>query len=461
MRITTTPLTPRPLLGLGVEADPCLYHAANRDWGVTDADLALNERRLEALRPAIARLFVYLDTINPALDGRTFLTDAPEYQQLLAQLRRLEALGTGVNLVLFQPIPSTHAALPLLVPAFLSFLRHLLEGEGLTNLRWITLFNEPDGIFPHESPLTARLFAPRLAASPLRWPDYVALNRQMLDALAETGLAAQLRLAVADTVWGHPMRMERMQLATEAFRDRDVDYSYHNYSAEDPAFYSDNPDFAYPGMAAEARLLRDLVGPDAPLVLWEFNDCGEGMGSHYPGVGPHGEEVMGSLQSAVTVSAKILDALAYGADGACVWCLQDQFYHHHAKAGVMRFGLWRYKWEGWRLRPAFHYVAQLCQALTPGATRLTVEDVPDGIRALALQCGEARTLVVLNTTATEQRIGLTGLIPVSCTRVRLAELSATIEGPQARQEAVTAAEALPLAAGELCVVQAQPGAPSA
>jgi hypothetical protein len=208
-------------------------------------------------------------------------------------------------------------------------------------------------------------------------------------------LYPHIRLLVADTVWGAPMRQERLRMSLEAFGSLDVDYSYHNYSTEIVSEYKENHDFAYNGMAAEATSLRSLLGPNRELVLWEFNTVGiKGFGSYYPGVGPAGIDLISSIEGAVDATAKVLLAAANGIDGFCLWCLHDMIYCANPKAGSMRFGLWRFCWEGWFPRPIYHYYAALAAAFRPGTLLYGVNGTQNGVIALAGQ-REGQTIIAL------------------------------------------------------------------
>ena len=405
--LSTTSVSQRPFRGIGIEADAYIFDEHNRNAGVKDRDLEMIARRLHALRPAIARLFVEVPWFNPSLDGATFTWDSPGYVNLVRQLRLLQETGTLVNLVLFQPLPTRDKPMDLVIQAMLTLLERLIAIEGLPHLRWLTLWNEPDGLFQYDSDLHRRVFQKHARETRPDWAEYVRLNHLAYQALSARNLYPQVRLLVADTVWGAPMRLERLRLCREAFDDLDVDYSYHNYSTEVLSHYKDNPDFAYTGMAAEAATFRDLLGPQRELVLWEFNTVGlAGFGSFFPGVGPAGIDQINSIEGAVDATAKVLLAAANGVDGFCLWCLHDMIYCASPKNGAMRFGLWRFGWEGWLPRPIYHYYAALMAAFRPGTALYGVTGARDGLIALAGKHDGQTTVALLNPGATPMRVEL-------------------------------------------------------
>jgi hypothetical protein len=265
-------------------------------------------------------------------------------------------------------------------------------------LGWLTLYNEPDSMFPHESPLIRQLFDEKRLRTQPPFAEYVRINRLALALLRERGLS-DIRLVVADTVWGHPLRLERIKRCAEAFADDDVVYSYHNYSAETPGFYTGNPNWAYPGVAEEARLFCEVLGPDRELMLWEFNGAAAGFGSHFLGIGPQGTDMISSLENAVTVTHKVMTVAGLGVTGCCLWCLHDMIYLGKVHVGPMFAGLWRFKWERWYPRPYYHYYALLCRSFRADSQVLRVEGVPSGVTALATRRKEGPLVLgLLNNT---------------------------------------------------------------
>jgi hypothetical protein len=417
--VTDQPLSGRRFLGLGVETDGVIFGQANRDLGVDDADLARIEARLRLLRPALSRMFVDVKTFNPSLDGRTFDWDHPHVACLLRMLRILRELGTSVNLVLFQPHAEAHDVQLRATEAMVCLLERLRGHEGIDAVRWLTIFNEPDGAYPHDSPLMRRIFGDKRVDGERTWATYLELTRHADGLLRARGLYPAIRLAVPDTVYGAQVRRERMRLASEAWRGEDVTFSYHNYNPEYPEFYAAaSPDFLYDGIGREAAGFRSLVGPAAPLVMWEFNVAGQGFGSHFPGSDRHGCHVLETLDTGPELAGKIMTAANGGVDGFCVWCLCDMNYGHASNVGIMRFGMWRFRWESWSIRPYAHYFAALCRAFRPGAALRRVDGVDAGdamlpdVNAMAARDAEGRLVVsVLNTSCDPRRVSVT--LPVS------------------------------------------------
>ena len=398
LQIDRRALSTRPFRGLGTQADAYIFDETNRTCGVTEEDLDLIARRVRALRPGVARLFVEVVWFNPSLDGVTLVWDQPGYRNLVRQLRLLRETQTLVNLVLFSPYPATERNMDPTIRAMLACLERLIGVEDCTNIRWLTLWNEPDGFFFHDSPLYRRIFGEQAAATKPPWQEYVRLNRLAHTELVVRGLYPAVKMLVADTVYGAPMRMERMRLSVDAFGDLEVAYGYHNYNPENLDFYEGNADFAYGGMAAEAAAFRALLGPERELMVWEFNTAGTaGFSTHFLGVGPGGEDRVSSLAGAVDLADKVLAGLAGGLDGFCLWCLHDLMLMGDLRVGAMPCGLWRYKVQQWLPRPIYHYYSAVMDAFRPGMRLHAVSGCPPGVRALTGVTGESRTLTLLNT----------------------------------------------------------------
>ncbi len=407
LKITTQPLTARPLVGLGVQADGVLYHAGCMEaFKLTPADLDLFEQRVRQLNPAITRTFVDVAWFNPSLDGKSFIWTTPEYGNLVRMLRLIDSLGGKQNLVCFQPADVAAAQLPLLLDAMAGLVEHLRAAEGIASVRWITLFNEPDSFVPHESPLYRQVFGDRIDKANKTWPDFVAASRYAVELLQQRGLAPDVRLATPDCVWGHPMRVERLTLAARDLAGVDVDFAYHNYNPEWLDFYTGNPSFAYHGVRAETRLFREIVGPDRQLVCWEFNGAGKHFGHAFPGVGRFGEDLLGSVQHAADITDKILIALSEGTDGMCLWCIGDGPYWPWVKEPHMEFGLYRWKRYGWEPKPHWYYFAALCRQIRPGMQRLQVGGLRDdgAVNALAVSFAGQLSVAVVNKTPLAQSV---------------------------------------------------------
>ncbi len=391
--------------GLGAQADSFLYHTPNSAAGVNDDDVVLNERRTAGLKLPHARLFVDVGWFDPMASGSIGDLTNENVAHLIRRLHFHKANGTKCNLVLFAPYGPSPEEVPLLVRSMVAFVKHLIVEEGLENIAWLTLWNEPEIIFPYDSPLSRRVWGDDRIARRPGYETYRAANKFAHELIQEGGLGDRVRLVVCDAVWGARIRMQQMELALEAFHDLDVAYAYHNYNPEDHAFYVGNEDFAYAGMGKEAAEFRALLGPERPLFITEMNSStGYGFNSHCLGFGPAGGEWVGTVPAAIDTAVKIMEAVKNGVDAISYWCLHDVIYLEAHE--IMPMGLWRYKSQDWAPRPVFHYYALLMDVLRPGSQILGAPGLgdglfgldvhrPDGVSALRLNAGRNAATLLL------------------------------------------------------------------
>jgi len=457
LKLDSKPVSLRPFYGLGAQADGHIYDSRNARYGVGKQDWELIERRLARLKLANARMFLDLRWFSPGLEAEGLGTESEDARCCVEQIARHRKNGTLCNLVLFQPIPRRPDEVSKLVDIFMALVERLADREGLGNIRWITLWNEPDSQFLHESALMRRVFGDDAFAGRLGWEHYASANRQAYRELELRGLSRQVQLMVADCVWGAQVRAERMRLALETFGEMDVAYSYHNYNPENPDFYRGNPDFAYEGMGQEAAKFRKWLGNERPLLLTEFNAVGDGFSSSFMGCGPAGAEVHGSVEGAVTVADKVLKAAAEGVDGFTIWLVHDIVIPCAESVGPFRHGLWRYKSEGWHPRPAYHYYSALMDAFRPGCAIYRVRGAGTTLGALGCIEGEYRRLAALNTGRRPARVrfefgGMSG--SMSLRRVDPARLPAVSDMPAYSEETADVKAEIVLAPGELVIAQA-------
>lgn len=424
LHLADVPSHERRLEGFGLECDAYLYDEVNAAAGVGEEDYALFERRLRAVRPAIARTFCDVDWFNPARDAATYDWTLPGYARLLRLLRLLQGIGTRVNLVLFHPYHGLAAGdYPPLVRAMADLLIRLQDEEGVTNVRWLTIYNEPEMQFPHDSPLMRRLFGDERVDTRPGWEIHADLIRHAQSCLEALGLYPHVRMAVPDCVYGSPVRYERMRLAAGAFAAADVTFAVHVYSPEDQSTQPDNEahrrDWGYPGMTREASDFRAMVGPDRPMILWEYNL--EGRGGHtscFPGVNQLGLHPLETLDAGPEILEKTILAANHGYDGACLWCLADLCYCGNPGV-MMTLGMWRFKNARWYPRPHYYYYSPLCQLFRPGMTPLPVAGAEPPVHAFAARGDKETVAVLLNRDEESRMIAFAIGAPGAARRLRV------------------------------------------
>lgn len=419
LTIAETPLSSRPCIGLGVQADCFIYDEVNRQFGVNDDDYARWERRLKALRPGIARIFLPLTEFNPSGDGHTYDWETAEMRRQYRNLTVLKDAGARVNLCM-GPWTNTQMTAKGSERWAVDLVEHLVREQGYDHIRWLTLFNEPDAFYAPDTPLNQELQA-RGFGGGLPFADYVAKHRRALPLLAARGLAGQVRLVVGDIAWPPRRRQEWLELLGREFAGTPAAFAFHHYAPDDDSYF-DHPDakpFQPPPLAEEMRGYRAAVGPEAELVCWEFNQLGWSVGSAaWMGCGSRGEDHMGTFETAVAHTRKALTMLAHGVDGLSHWCVGDMFYRSGLPQGVMYCGLWRYKWESWVPRPVYFYYAALVEAFRPGSCLHALEGLPEHVVGLAARRHDQQVVAILNHGPVP--VSLSVPVPGAVARLRIA-----------------------------------------
>ncbi|CAN5455441.1 hypothetical protein BH09VER1_BH09VER1_36480 [soil metagenome] len=398
LNIEGQPLSARPFVGFGMQADCYIYDDVNRQFGVNDDDYALWERRLKALRPAIVRIFLPTTEFNPSGDGATYDWETVEMHRQYRNLAVLREAGAKVN-VCMGPWTNAEMCQPGSERWAVDLVEYLIRERGFDHIHWLTLFNEPDSIYVPDTPLEQELLSMGFGGG-LPWADYVAKHLSTLELLDQRGFAGRIHLVVADTIWPPDRRLERLKISARDFAGHPVSYGFHHYIPVDPNFY-DHPDairWKPPALGDEIKAYRDAVGENAELIVWEYNNGPLGTGATGLGTGPRGEDHLGTFDSAVSSTSRTLHMLFHGVDGLSHWCAGDMFYRSGLPQGVMYCGLWRYKWQDWAPRPAFFYYAALIEAFRPGALLHALGNVPDGLVGLAAHLSEGWVVALLNPT---------------------------------------------------------------
>jgi hypothetical protein len=345
----------------------------------------------------------------------------------------------------------------LVCTSLIALIRRLRDEEGLDIVRWVTLFNEPELNYAHDSQVWRDVARKEPSEAMASWDDYVRMHRRVNEVLQE--FDPPPKLAVPDVVRGPAMRRERLELTVRDLGDLDLSYSFHNYNPEDPDFYVGIPYiWDYDGMAADCASLREIVGDDAELILWEFNNAGRGYHARFPGVTPAGEMVLESVANGAEISGKIFDALNAGTDGACLWCASDGIWHHEPDSHMMQFGLWRSAAAKWIPRPYYWYYAALCRSFRPGMRLLQTSGADKDANLLAARDDTQIIAAVINPAAKPRRVALSapGRAPGELLRVHRGTLMTEDCMPVADRKAIHRSGngfELELAAYELAVIQ--------
>jgi hypothetical protein len=362
-------------MGFGAQGDFFLTLPANTNHGVGEADVQRVLGRVAEMRPHLIRTFFSYAWWEPQEGRQT--PGSPEMRDYVRWVRFLKGIGTEVLLTPWGdcfaysawmeagqsrlPAPGKREAM---VRSLVDLIAHLRREEGLKNVHYVALMNEPANDWLREPPPA----------------EFVRLNRMLDRVLRERGLRSDVQLLGIDDCCGSPT------VATEWYRDvvqAGVDYcdaiSVHTYDHQYvPALR--------PWLEDRFRLLR-AASPrrSLPIVVTEFGYGGDTYKNHENGKYEYG----------LFLADFATTALREGAAGALMWCLMDTYYGDKKQ----EYGLWRHGEEGWKPRPGY-YAWSLITRYTQLRSRvleMSVDPAAFHVRAVALRAPNgALTCLVVN-----------------------------------------------------------------
>ena len=251
-----------------------------------------------------------------------------------------------------------------MVRSLVDLVQYLREREGLRNVKYLCLMNEPDND-------AARAIPP---------DEYVRLNRLLDKMLRERGLRDQVMLLTADESSSAPAGTSLW------FRDilaRGLDYcdawSSHSYIHEYVPGLS--------GWTTERLAALRQASPmkPKPFMITEFGYGGE----------TYLNTENGKYEYGLFLADFATTALRSGASAALTWCLMDTYYSPTLE---QQWGLWRYKDRGWEPRPGFYSWSLVTRYTRPGSQVLVADPEPraQGLHTVALRSldGEITLLAV-------------------------------------------------------------------
>jgi hypothetical protein len=374
-------LTPRPdrvlcerLFGFGSQGDFFLTLPSNTSHGVTEADVQRIFRRVAEMRPHVIRTFFDYKWWEPEEGRRT--PGSPEMRDYIRWARFLKSIGTEILLTpwgdcfAYSPwMQAGRSRLPApgkrdaMVRSLVDLVAYLRRDQGLTNVRYVALMNEP-------------------ANDTNRQPDpaeFVRLNRLLDRMLRQRGLRGEIRILGVDDCCGTPTT------ATDWYRSvvrLGVEYcdaiSVHTYA------HRFVPALA-PWMEERFRILRAAErGRKMPIVVTEFGYGGE----------TYKNRENGKYEYGLFLADFAITALRERAAGALMWCLMDTYYGD----AKQEYGLWRHGEEGWKPRPGFYSWSLVTRYTRPGSRAIDVSVSPPAfdVRAVVLEAPGATTWLIVN-----------------------------------------------------------------
>ena len=346
--------------GMGAEDDGWSYTRGNAANGWSDDDTALREKRLRWLKPSFVRSFIWTEDWLP---GAFWQGEDFGYQfdsdLFLSKLRTwLLYKDLGANVMLAQvswrrgkpwSLPERH------IPAIGDLFAHLQEENGLTNVGYYSVANEPNNsLYGHGGDFEI----------------YTRYHKELAAEFARRGL--QVGLVASDD--GNGLDWFERCVTTPGIRDNAAAFASHNYTPY-PMLNSEAVDGFF-----DSRLrVLERDGLDKPFLVTEFGFSG-GETSHFrnPSM-KHPDYALASMDF-------VLHGLNRGARGFCFWTMHEMVYppYVHGRPDshwnqIMGWALWDY--DG-KLRPVYHAAALLMRNMRPGMPVYPVKsDAPETVQA--------------------------------------------------------------------------------
>lgn len=317
--------------------------------GMTTARTRALKARLAALKLSWLRIFA--DTawwVRP--DGSYSFRG--EYIRALARTARIyQQAGARVNLVIWRSEHADRSEFAELAAHTAELVRWLRVDQGITAVRALTPWNEPDFSFP---------------GSDREFRQFHSQLRTALDAVGQRSVL----LVGADTASGG---IESFERAVESLHDEVGSWSFHQYAAYDQPLNQQ-----LDRVEARVELAATTLAP-GPFI-WETNAAG-GAGGGTFSAGYVGEQLMPARHaSSLTLVSYLLQALRMGASGAAYWELFDMDYSPSREPEWrMRFGMWSAAAEGFRLRPMYYLYQLLSSLIGPGSAVTDSVASADGV----------------------------------------------------------------------------------
>jgi len=369
--------TTHEYLGFGLEDDSFFFTDENYRHGVDEKDIALRERRIADLDPAVVAQIIWWDAFNPAHDLETLTFDTELMRAIYRSLAPHQAAGRTVVLAdvhwgwTAEQFSYSVTNVRRGVAAYLAFLKHLIQEKGFDCVKVVSVSGEVDM---------------RFAEMGGSFASYVEANRLLRAGLDEAGLTGVRLIGdkVSGTAW-----FERAIHEADAYFGV---FTLHEYP--DVTQYPIIDRRLENALAAVRRTSKPLEADDGgtyykPTFLWEigfFDRAAGDTDSHQSAVKRFGY----GLRCANTCNA----ALNHGIAGGSVWCLHGMYYPGQNR---MDFGFWDFKDKDWRIRPFYYAYGLYTRFARPGMTplRVTVTPSPYDFSAAALR-GDKETVFFLN-----------------------------------------------------------------
>ena len=350
--------------GYGGQFNHHVYAAISRAAGVTDDNAKDMERKMRDLQPQFSRIFF----------NNTAFTDPDRMQSFIRTVQLAQSTGTTIDIT-WQG--GTLSVANGTIPKFAAVLIDLVRARGITNLRWLTLQNEPN-------------------RTKITMAQYEAQYRA-LDPYIQS-IRGQVRYMGGDLVRGPDVGPPNQQAWLQYMANHMADildaYSIHVFWD-----YFDTQKLV--DRLTEVRAIVDAL-PQAgrkPLYVSEYGVRGlrtfNGAPAGDPGVWEDGTPITRTNVNAFQQAWFDVLAARLGYVGTSKW---DSYFGKYDN-GTQAYYMIGSPADGWPLYPIYNSVRLLTAAVGRGWRTVNVDSVSNDSRLLAGYVGKAgeHTVVGLDT----------------------------------------------------------------
>jgi hypothetical protein len=350
--------------GYGGQFNHHVYAAISRSVGVTDDNVADMERKMRVLHPEFSRIFF----------NSTAFNDPDRMQSFVRAVQLAQSTGTTINIT-WQG--GTLNVANGTIPKFAAVLIDLVGNRGITNLRWLTLQNEPN-----RTKITMAAYE----------AQYRALDPYI------QSIRGQVRYMGGDLVRGPdvgpPDQTAWFQYMATNMSDILDAYSIHVFWD-----YWDTKKLV--DRLTEVRTIVDVLPENArkPLYVAEYGVRGlrkfNGLPAGDPGVWEDGTPISRTNISAFQHAWFDVLAARLGYMGTSKW---DSYFAKYDN-GTQAYYMIGSPADGWPLYPLYNFVRLLTSTVKSEWRTINVDSVPDASRLLSAYVGKKgeHTVVGLDT----------------------------------------------------------------
>jgi hypothetical protein len=363
-RVRASSAVTESFAGFGGQFNHHVYAAISRTVGVSEENVGEMERKMRALHPQFSRIF-----FTPAA-----FNDPDRMQSFIRTVQLAQSIGTTINITWQGGTLSIAAGT---VQKFADVLIDLVRNRGITQLRWLTLQNEPN----------------RTRITP---EQYEATYRE-LDPYIQS-IRGQVRYMGGDLVRGPDVGPPNQQLWFDYMAAHMADlldaYSIH-------VFWDYWDIVKLQERLTEVRAIVDAL-PEAarkPLYVAEYGVRGirrlNGVAMGDPGVWEDGSQISETNISAFQHAWFDLLATKLGYEGTSKW---DSYFGKY-DSGTQSYYFLGGPQNGWPEYPLYNLIRLMTTTVKREWQVVAVDSVPGTSRLLAAYLGKKgqRTVVGLDT----------------------------------------------------------------